>query len=96
MATIQIEKKEMVEVEVNYPLFKQHGSAFYKITENETIEVNHVPFYERGFRVGKICYTDLVILNGTDITEQDFNRAFMETLDFLQSKSPLFNQTKAA
>lgn len=87
MATIKVERKEIVELEVNYPAFKKHGNGCYKVTENETIEVRTDD--DKGFRIGKVCYTDLVLLNGSDITEREFNAAFMEVLEFVLSRSPL-------
>lgn len=88
MPVIKMELTRTVEVVVDYPLFKRHGSRVYRIAEDETIEVCDGGNFDNIIRVGKLCYTNTIILNGEDIPEYEFNYSFAKVLELIKSKSP--------
>jgi hypothetical protein len=90
---ITIKKEETIELDIQFPLFKQHGSCVYKIvSEDDWIAVGiEALFNETSLRIftKKPCWYGNVLADGKDITEQEFNTVFLEVLDLAKSKSPL-------
>lgn len=85
MATLTVKYTKHIEqkIEVSFPLFKQHGSAVYKIqSEKDWIEVycNHdkkeIAVTDKGF-----CYSHLVLCEGAEISEEKFDARYQEALE---------------
>lgn len=91
--TITIEKTETIELDVQFPLYKKYGSSIHWIMdENNWVEVDESDVQSRKKIVihsQKPAWHDLVLLQGIDVTPQQFNTAFMNVLDIINSKSPI-------
>ena len=86
---LTITKTETQEIEVTFPLYKKHHSYFCKATsENDWVTV--LPLIN-SISIDSPANPGNVILNGEDITEDQFNDAFIEVFNKIKSHKPQYS-----
>lgn len=86
---LQIETKSIVEIEVEFPLYKYHGLSKYKLTaDKNAVEVCIDPD-DCAIRIGKLPYWEIVVRDGKDITEQEYHEAFINVFEKIKQQSPV-------
>lgn len=77
---VTIDKTEKVEIEVTLPLFTKDGNRYWKIEENQTIQVclwtDEISIKKTGWAMSYPCAYE-------QITEQQFNEIVTKAKNFI-------------